>query len=89
MVNRLDPATLAEAGACWEICAQPTIHASPGNAASLTFQSADHRVNLWLTWTPDTPGAELIANVRPWLALAILAFAVVCVLMVQQGMRTA
>lgn len=91
MVNRLDPATLAEAGARYLL---EDLRATDDprvarNAASLTFQSADRRVSLWLTWTPEAPGAEIIASVRPWLALAILAFAVVCVLMVQQGMRTA
>lgn len=91
LVKRLDPATLAEAGSHYLLKGLRAIDdpRAGRNPASLAFQSADHSVAFWFNWTPATPGAEIIATVRPWLALAILIFALVCVIMVQQGMRTA
>lgn len=93
MMKRLDAQTLAEAGGRALLrnlrAVHPTASAPPSTAAAVPFASADRDVALQLAWDPERPGSDIVARVRPWLAFAILAFAIVGTLLVHHGMQTA
>lgn len=90
MVKRLDSHTLAHAGGR-ALLANLRVGPSTlaGHGAAVPFISTERSVALALAWDPARPGSDIIARVRPWLALAIIIFVLVGVLLVRQGLHTA
>lgn len=91
MVKRLDAPTVAEAGGRVLLANLRIVKPADVGATSavLPFASADGSVALALAWDPERPGAEIVAQVRPWLLLALIVVGAVGALLVRHGLATA